>query len=100
MTDIGTSIFPQHIFFSRTVCYCARKGDGTAWNVGESRTVTVLGLNGEGDGDGGEESDCNSEDITMLLRLQGPEALAEVISSPSKLCFASTRTLRGNACAL
>ncbi len=37
--------------------------------------MTVLGLR---DGGEGEESDCNSQDLSMLLRLEGPEALAEV----------------------
>jgi len=35
----------------------------------------VLGLR---DGGEGEESDCNSQDLSLLLRLQGPEAFAEV----------------------
>lgn len=48
---------------------------GGEWYAGESRTVTVVGLKAEG---GGEESDCNSQDLSILLRLQGPEALAEV----------------------
>lgn len=45
------------------------------WRSGEARTVTVVGLKAEG---GGEESDCDSHDISILLRLQGPEALSEV----------------------
>eukprot|EP00752_Nemacystus_decipiens_P005505 g4981.t1 len=44
------------------------------WRVGEPRMVNVVGLR---EGGGGELSDCNSEDLSMLLRLQGPEALAE-----------------------
>ncbi|CAM9772851.1 unnamed protein product [Scytosiphon promiscuus] len=51
--------------------------DEPSWNAGESRTVTVVGLRGDEGGDVGEESDCHSQDITMLLRLEGPEALAE-----------------------
>ena len=38
--------------------------------------MTVVGLKAKGDG---EESDCDSHDISILARLQGPEALAEVI---------------------
>lgn len=37
--------------------------------------MTIVGLKEGGDG---EESDCNAEDLSMLFRLQGPEALAEV----------------------
>lgn len=37
--------------------------------------MTVVGLKAEG---GGEESDCDSHDISILARLQGPEALSEV----------------------
>lgn len=49
-------------------------GEGE-WYAEEARTVTVVGLTAAG---GGEESDCNSQDLSILLRLQGPEALAEV----------------------
>ena len=45
------------------------------WNAGTPGTVTVVGL---AEGGGGELSGCNSQDLSMLLRLQGPEALAEV----------------------
>lgn len=45
------------------------------WHAGESKTVTVVGLKADG---GGEESDCDSHNISILVRLQGPEALAEV----------------------
>lgn len=48
---------------------------GDTWYAGESKTVTVLGLKADGQG---KESNCNSEDLSLLLRLQGPEALAEV----------------------
>ncbi|CAN0389991.1 unnamed protein product [Pylaiella littoralis] len=37
--------------------------------------VNVVGLAEGGDG---ELSDCNSQDLSMLVRLQGPEALAEI----------------------
>ena len=45
------------------------------WYAGDARTVTIVGLKADG---GGEESDCSSDDLSILLRLQGPEALAEV----------------------
>lgn len=45
------------------------------WHAGESGMVNVVGLR---EGGGGELSDCNGRDLSMLLRLQGPEALAEV----------------------
>lgn len=45
------------------------------WHAGKPRMVNVVGLR---EGGGGELSDCNSQDLSMLLRLQGPEALAEV----------------------
>lgn len=50
-------------------------GEADVWYAGESRTVTVVGLKAEG---GGEESDCDSHDVSILIRQQGPEALAEV----------------------
>lgn len=50
----------------------ARVGE---WVAGELKTVTVIGLRDQGHG---EESDCDARDLTMLLRLQGPEAIAEV----------------------
>lgn len=45
------------------------------WRAGTAAMVNVVGLREGGDG---EMSDCNSEDLSMLLRFQGPEALAEV----------------------
>lgn len=45
------------------------------WYAGEPRMVNVVGMS---EGHGGELADCNSKDLSMLLRLQGPEALAEV----------------------
>ncbi|CAM9166423.1 unnamed protein product [Scytosiphon promiscuus] len=45
----------------------------TEWYAGEARTVTIIGLE---KGKGGEESDCDSGNLSILLRLQGPEALA------------------------
>ncbi|CAM9780585.1 unnamed protein product [Ascophyllum nodosum] len=44
------------------------------WYAGEARLIKVIGLREEGDG---EEADCNAEDLSILLRMQGPEALAE-----------------------
>lgn len=45
------------------------------WHAGKPRMVNVVGMR---EGGGGELSDCNSKDLSMLVRLQGPEALAEV----------------------
>ncbi len=50
------------------------------WYAEDTRTVTIVGLRAEGNG---EQSNCNSHDLSILLRLQGPEALAEV-RLPSK----------------
>lgn len=55
---------------------CFGIGAAGVWHSGGSKTVTVVGLKAKGDG---EESDCDSHDISILARLQGPEALAEVI---------------------
>eukprot|EP00903_Cladosiphon_okamuranus_P007973 g7695.t1 len=44
------------------------------WQAGKPRMVNVVGLR---EGGGGELADCDSKDLSMLLRLQGPEALAE-----------------------
>ena len=52
-----------------------RRGNADEWPSGEARAVTVVGLK---EGGNGEESDCNARDLSMLFRLQGPEALAEV----------------------
>lgn len=52
-----------------------RRGNPEEWPAGEARAVTVVGLK---EGGNGEESDCNAGDLSMLFRLQGPEALAEV----------------------
>lgn len=49
--------------------------EGSAWHAGEAQTVTVVGLREGGEG---EEADCNAQDLSMLFRLQGEEALAEV----------------------
>lgn len=51
------------------------RGGKHEWYSGEPRMVNVVGLR---EGGGGELSGCNSQDLSMLLRLQGPEALAEV----------------------
>lgn len=50
-------------------------GGGLEWHAGDVQTVTVVGLRDGGDG---KEADCDARDLSMLLRLQGEEALAEV----------------------
>ncbi|CAM9947552.1 unnamed protein product, partial [Ectocarpus fasciculatus] len=55
-------------------CTAADQCGKDEWSARESRTVTVVGLKAEGEG---EESDCNSQNLSILVRLQGPEALAE-----------------------
>ncbi|CAN0306434.1 unnamed protein product, partial [Ectocarpus sp. 12 AP-2014] len=47
------------------------------------RTVTVVGLKAQGEG---EESDCNSQNLSILVRLQGPEALAEAATPVEGRC--------------
>ncbi|CAN0079946.1 unnamed protein product, partial [Pylaiella littoralis] len=44
------------------------------WHTETSGMVNVIGL---AEGGNGELSDCSSQDLSMLVRLQGPEALAE-----------------------
>lgn len=53
-------------------------GQFARWTANESRIVTVLGLKEQGENGRGEEADCDASNLSMLLRLQGPEALAEV----------------------
>lgn len=55
--------------------FTTRRGNEEEWPAGEARAVTIVGLK---EGGNGEESDCNAADLSMLFRLQGPEALAEV----------------------
>ncbi|CAM9822703.1 unnamed protein product [Ectocarpus sp. 6 AP-2014] len=55
-------------------CTAADQCGKDEWCARESRTVTVVGLKAQGEG---EESDCNSQNLSILVRLQGPEALAE-----------------------
>lgn len=43
--------------------------------TGASRTITVAGLRAEGEG---QEVGCDASNLSMLFRLQGPEALAQV----------------------
>lgn len=42
----------------------------------------MIGLREGGDG---QEADCNAEDLSMMLRLQGPEALAKVKAKSVRL---------------
>lgn len=54
------------------------------WRAGESRIVKILGLKDQDDQcetrevSGVEQADCEGSNLSMLVRLQGPEALAEV----------------------
>lgn len=57
------------------------------WGAGTPGMMTVVGLR---EGADGELSDCNSRDLSMLLRLQGPEALAEVLFKASAANTAAT----------
>ncbi|CBJ31518.1 expressed unknown protein [Ectocarpus siliculosus] len=53
------------------------------WSAGTPGMMTVVGLR---EGADGELSDCNSRDLSMLLRLQGPEALAEAAMPVAGRC--------------
>lgn len=52
--------------------YSSGAGD---WQAGETRVLKVIGLREGGDG---EQADCNAADLSILIRIQGPEALAQV----------------------
>lgn len=60
------------------------------WSAGTPGMVTVVGLR---EGADGELSDCNSRDLSMLLRLQGPEALAEVLFNTAAASTAAAQLL-------
>ncbi|CAM9444106.1 unnamed protein product, partial [Ectocarpus sp. 12 AP-2014] len=65
------------------------------WSAGTPGMMTVVGLR---EGADGELSDCNSRDLSMLLRLQGPEALAEAATPVAGRCAWTVRfqpTLEG-----
>ncbi|CAM9836849.1 unnamed protein product [Scytosiphon promiscuus] len=53
------------------------------WTAGTVAAVNVVGLR---EGGNGEMSDCDSEDLSMLVRFQGPEALAEVATPITGRC--------------
>lgn len=62
------------------------------WRAGESRIVKILGLKDQDDQcetrevSGVEQADCEGSNLSMLVRLQGPEALAEAASPVKGQC--------------